>query len=301
MPVDETQWLLIHCAGCRSALEYMQDLSFFPFRLERSRIRDCVINKSFQLYLILSLRMPSEYKDAVQGQQSFWQPSGQITHNKWTVGCSESKATGGIRLIRSRYLALCIAAAQYPGTSCPWMLRRWTGNHCSSHQCHPWPITWQVLAFHGQTSAKFHQIQLKEQVQRYRGHTQPYIELLRSSRFSLHGAVRLGRQVWHLVPWEGPISHCSFAVEMTVARDACWIPQICVDTWRPVCEEYHGPWGRYFWYCWRTVQWIFPGIYGRCAGNSSSWLYWRLVGSCVERYFGTMCFQKITIYYCHSK
>ena len=38
-------------------------------------------------------------------------------------------------------------------------------------------------------------IQLKEQVQRYRGHTQPYIELLRSSRFSLHGAVRLGREV----------------------------------------------------------------------------------------------------------
>lgn len=44
--------------------------------------------------------MPSEYKDAVQGQQSFWQPSGQITQNKWTVGCSESKATGGIRPIR---------------------------------------------------------------------------------------------------------------------------------------------------------------------------------------------------------
>ena len=90
-------------------------------RTERSRIMDsdkqkspAVSHTTLENAVRIRRRGPRS-----RSAQSFWQPSGQITYRKWTVGCSEIKAIRAIRPIRSRYDALCFAAAQYPGTSCP--------------------------------------------------------------------------------------------------------------------------------------------------------------------------------------
>lgn len=85
-------------------------------------------------------------------------------------------------------------------------------------------------------------LQLKEQVQLYRMHTQSYIGRINRQetldffdRLHLHfmGPFESEEEFdrWCLERVKTQIAHRPVSVEATVAQDACSIPRICPDAW----------------------------------------------------------------------
>lgn len=169
----------MHCASCRSASEvHAGRCIFLPFRSGRSIIVGSLTNKHVQLYAILSLRMPSEYEDAVQGQDLYNHFGNRVVESRTTNGqlvAVKVKPQGAF--VRSE-AEMMHFASQQPNILAPRVL--------GCYDVEPDIIATVTNVIPGQSLDKvWHlmdksqrnsiKLQLKEQVQLYRRHTQSYI------------------------------------------------------------------------------------------------------------------------------
>lgn len=179
MLVDETQ-------GTVNALHQLpkrlkstcRTLYLFPFRFKWSILRECLTNKHVPLHLILSLRMPSEYDDAVQGQDLQNHFGNRVVESRTTGGqlvAVKVKPQGAF--VRSE-AEMMHFASQQPNILAPRVLGCYDVGLeiiATVTTVIPGQLLDKVWHSMDKSQRNFIKLQLKEQVQLYRMHTQPYI------------------------------------------------------------------------------------------------------------------------------